>query len=52
MSERAGVARALARADPSRPPISRYGPWFLYALFFGILVWEEVWELSDHAALR
>ena len=28
-----------------------YGPWFLYGLFYIILVWEQVWELSNHAAL-
>lgn len=34
-----------------RDSIERWGPWFLYALFFAILVWERVWELSDHASL-
>jgi len=34
-----------------RDSIEKWGPWFLYALFFGILVWERVWELSDHASL-
>ena len=26
--------------------IEAWGPWFLYGLFFGILVWERVWELG------
>ena len=34
-----------------RDSIEKWGPWFLYALFFVILVWERVWELSDHASL-
>lgn len=28
-----------------------YGAWFLFAMFFAILVWEEVWDLPDNAAL-
>ena len=28
-----------------------YGPWFLFALFAAILVWEEVWDLPQSAAL-
>lgn len=28
-----------------------WGPWFLYALFFAILVWEECWHLNNTAAL-
>ncbi|MEW5308688.1 MAG: hypothetical protein WDW38_000627 [Sanguina aurantia] len=28
-----------------------YGPWFLFGLFAAILVWEEVWDLPNHAAL-
>lgn len=27
------------------------GPWFLFALFAVILVWEEVWDLPQNAAL-
>jgi len=34
-----------------RDSIEKWGPWFLYALFFGILVWERVFELSDNASL-
>ena len=29
----------------------QYGPWFLYALFAAILVWEEVWDLPHSAYL-
>ena len=28
-----------------------WGPWFLLALFGGILVWEEVWDLPNTAYL-
>ena len=34
-----------------RDEVARWGPWFLYGLFFVILVWERVWDLSDNAAL-
>jgi polyferredoxin len=29
----------------------RWGPWFLLALFGGILVWEEVWKLNNTSYL-
>lgn len=28
-----------------------WGPWFLWALFAAILVWEEVWDLPNTAYL-
>lgn len=31
--------------------MDQWGPWFLFAMFAGILVWEEVWDLPQHAAL-
>lgn len=31
--------------------MEQVGPWFLFALFYGILVWEEVWVLNDTAYL-
>jgi polyferredoxin len=34
-----------------REQMDKWGPWFLFSLFFGILVWEEVWDLSNTAAL-
>eukprot|EP00878_Enallax_costatus_P004842 GHUV01005096.1.p1 GENE.GHUV01005096.1~~GHUV01005096.1.p1 ORF type:complete len:906 (+),score=289.25 GHUV01005096.1:167-2884(+) len=34
-----------------REELERWGGWFLFALFAGILVWEEVWELQDTAYL-
>lgn len=35
----------------SFPTVETWGPWFLYALFFGILIWEECWHLDQNAAL-
>lgn len=29
----------------------KWGPWLMLALFSGILVWEDVWELNDNAYL-
>jgi polyferredoxin len=34
-----------------REAAERYGGWFLYALFAAILMWEELWNLDDTAAL-
>eukprot|EP00435_Cladocopium_sp_Y103_P073655 s200_g44.t1 len=31
--------------------VEKYGGWFLYVLFFGILMWEELWVLEDTAYL-
>lgn len=31
--------------------MDRWGPWFLFWLFAAILVWEEVWDLPQSAAL-
>ncbi|EIE23428.1 hypothetical protein COCSUDRAFT_53335 [Coccomyxa subellipsoidea C-169] len=31
--------------------MDRWGPWFLWALFAAILVWEEVWDLPQTAYL-
>lgn len=31
--------------------LERWGPWFLFSLFGGILVWEEVWDLPNTACL-
>lgn len=31
--------------------VEQWGGWFLLALFAGILVWEEVWDLPNSAAL-
>ncbi|CAE7742509.1 unnamed protein product [Symbiodinium pilosum] len=31
--------------------LEAYGPWFLYILFFGILLWEELWVLENTAYL-
>ena len=28
-----------------------WGGWFMFALFAGILIWEEVWDLPNSAAL-
>ncbi|GAQ87672.1 hypothetical protein KFL_003690030 [Klebsormidium nitens] len=34
-----------------RETAETWGPWFLVSLFGAILVWEDVWHLSSHAAL-
>lgn len=34
-----------------RDAMESYGGWFLFGLFAGILVWEEVWDLPQSAAL-
>jgi hypothetical protein len=34
-----------------REAMEEWGPWFLFWLFAGILVWEEVWDLPGNAAL-
>lgn len=34
-----------------RETVEAFGPWFLFSLFAAILVWEEVWDLPQHAAL-
>ena len=31
--------------------VGDWGPWFLWALFAAILVWEEVWDLPQTAYL-
>lgn len=31
--------------------VEAWGPWFLYGLFYGILVWEECWNLNNTAYL-
>ena len=31
--------------------MASWGPWFLWALFAAILVWEEVWDLPNTAYL-
>jgi len=31
--------------------VESWGPWFLWALFAVILVWEEVWDLPNSAYL-
>lgn len=31
--------------------VERWGGWFLFGLFAGILIWEEVWDLPDTAYL-
>ena len=31
--------------------VEKYGGWFLYILFYGILMWEELWVLEDTAYL-
>lgn len=30
---------------------THFGGWFLVSLFAGILLWEELWDLEDHARL-
>eukprot|EP00887_Chlorella_sp_A99_P003164 scaffold9.g3164.t1 len=34
-----------------REQLDQFGPWFLFSLFAGILVWEEVWDLPHTAYL-
>eukprot|EP00879_Flechtneria_rotunda_P013356 GHRR01013946.1.p1 GENE.GHRR01013946.1~~GHRR01013946.1.p1 ORF type:complete len:902 (+),score=300.53 GHRR01013946.1:340-3045(+) len=34
-----------------RQELEQWGGWFLFGLFAAILVWEEVWDLPDKAAL-
>ncbi|EFN59248.1 hypothetical protein CHLNCDRAFT_56815 [Chlorella variabilis] len=34
-----------------REQMDKWGPWFLFWLFYAILVWEEVWDLPDTAYL-
>lgn len=42
----------LQWADPSlNIAVDNWGPWFVWALFAAILVWEEVWDLPDTAYL-
>lgn len=36
------LAQGAVLAKWPRGSMEKYGPWFLYALFAGILVWEEV----------
>jgi len=46
--------RAQGRGVLARWPraeLERYGGWFMLALFFAILVWEEGWDLPQNAAL-
>ena len=31
--------------------VDAWGGWFMFALFAGILIWEEVWDLPNSAAL-
>jgi hypothetical protein len=33
------------------PAVEAWGGWFLFGLFAAILVWEEVWDLPQTAAL-
>ena len=43
-----GVAPFLRSAVSA---VESWGPWFLWALFAAILVWEEVWDLPNTAYL-
>jgi len=45
------MSRGVQLMKWPREILDQYGAWFLYALFFGILVWEEVWDLPQQAAL-
>lgn len=38
-------------AHPCGYAVGEWGPWFLWALFAAILVWEEVWDLPNTAYL-
>ncbi|KAL4421116.1 hypothetical protein ABPG77_001511 [Micractinium sp. CCAP 211/92] len=55
VGELAQGARQAAIPGPlikwPRREAEQYGPWFLVALFAGILVWEEVFRLPDTAYL-
>ena len=42
---------ALSSPQQTRAAGQAWGPWFLLALFGGILVWEEVWDLPNTAYL-
>ncbi|CAE7496982.1 tyrR [Symbiodinium natans] len=41
---------AVLQKWPTRQ-LEDYGPWFLFLLFFGILLWEELWVLENTAYL-
>ncbi|CAL5226760.1 g9613 [Coccomyxa viridis] len=41
---------AVLRKWPHKS-VASWGPWFLWALFAAILVWEEVWDLPNTAYL-
>ncbi|PSC70095.1 ATPase AAA [Micractinium conductrix] len=45
------VSRGAQLLKWPREQLDHWGPWFLFWLFVAILVWEEVWDLPDVAAL-
>lgn len=45
------LAQGAVLAKWPRESIEGWGPWFLFALFAVILVWEEVWQLPQSGRL-
>lgn len=51
LAQRWQLSRGAALMKWPREEAEKYGPWFLFSLFAAILIWEDVWHLSDTAAL-
>ena len=45
--QRARIAMGANLQKWPRDEMETWGPWFLYGLFYVILVWEQVWEVSS-----
>ncbi|KAI3423796.1 hypothetical protein D9Q98_009634 [Chlorella vulgaris] len=51
ITQRWRLSRGAKLMKWPREQMDKYGAWFLLGLFSVILVWEEVWDLPDNAAL-
>lgn len=51
LAQRGAAAAGWPLRRWPRAALDAWGAWFLFALFFAILVWEEAWDLPQHAAL-
>jgi len=51
LAQQVAVAAGRVPGPWPKEAAEKYGGWFLYALFFAILMWEELWRLPDTAAL-
>lgn len=51
LTQRWQLSRGVVLRKWPHAQVDAWGGWFLFALFAAILVWEEVWDLPNSAAL-